>query len=253
MLEIKDLAVKVEDKEILKNFNLTINDGEIHVLMGRNGIGKSTICKVLMKDENYQINNGHILYNNNDITSLNTFQVANLGFYLINQSPLAIEGVTTAEMLRASLLAKGIKANIFEFSKELESICEKLQLPKEYVHKDINVGMSGGERKKIELIHMWMLKPKFIILDELDSGLDVDALNLVSQSLKEYYEKYNPSILIITHHPQILNDLTPNYVHILNDGKIVKTGDINLALSIEKEGYTNINKANLVSGQAQNE
>lgn len=253
MLEIKSLNVTAENKEILKDFNLKINDGEIHVLMGRNGIGKSTICKVLLKDETYEIQNGNILYNNENITNLSTYEMANLGFYLINQNPLAIEGVTTAEMLRASLLAKGIKTNIFEFSKELESICEKLHLPKEYVHRDINVGMSGGERKKLELIHMWMLKPKFIILDELDSGLDVDALKLVSESLKEYYELYKPSILIVTHHPKILSSLTPDFVHVLDEGKIVKTGDLNLALDIEKNGYSNIDKANLVSGQDKNE
>lgn len=253
MLEIKNLNVTVENKEILKDFNLKINGSEIHVLMGRNGIGKSTICKVLLNDKNYEVKKGEIFYNNEDITNLSTYELANLGFYLINQNPLAIEGVTTAEMLRASLLAKGEKTNIFEFSKELDNICEKLHLPKEYVHRDINVGMSGGERKKIELIHMWMLKPKFIILDEIDSGLDVDALKLVSESLKEYYEAYKPSVLIVTHHPKILSSLTPNFVHILDEGKIVKTGDLNLALEIEKNGYTSLNKANLVSGQDQNE
>lgn len=249
MLEISNLNISVENKNILKNFNLNIKDGEIHVLMGRNGIGKSTICKVLLKDDNYKINKGSIKYNEKDITSLNTYEMASLGFYLINQSPQAIEGVTTAEMLRASLIAQGTKTNILEFSKELTAVCQKLHLPKEYVHRDINVGMSGGERKKLELVHMWMLKPKFIILDEIDSGLDVDALNIVSNSIKEYYETYKPSILIVTHHPKILTTIKPDYVHVLEQGKIVKTGNINLALSIEKDGYNKLEKANLVSGQ----
>ena len=247
MLNIKDLSVRVSDKEILNKFNLSINDGEIHVLMGKNGIGKSTLCKVLLKDPEYEITNGNIIYNNQDITNLKTNEISDLGFYLISQNPLAIEGVTTANMLRTVLLSRGDNTNILKFGKELDATCEKLGLPKSYAHKDINVGMSGGERKKLEMVMLWMLKPSFIILDELDSGLDVDAIKVVSNSLKEYYDLYHPTILMVTHHSMILKNLKPNYVHIIGDGKVIKTGDYNLALEIEETGYNDI------SGQEENE
>ena len=247
MLNIKDLSVSVSDKEILNKFNLSINDGEIHVLMGKNGIGKSTLCKVLLRSPEYEITNGNIIYNSQDITNLKANEVSNLGFYLISQNPLAIEGVTTANMLRTVLLSRGDNTNILKFGKELDATCEKLGLPKSYAHKDINVGMSGGERKKLEMVMLWMLKPSFIILDELDSGLDVDAIKVVSNSLKEYYDLYHPTILMVTHHSMILKNLRPDYVHIIGEGKIIKSGDYNLALEIEETGYNDI------SGQEENE
>ena len=240
MLNIKDLSVRVSDKEILNKFNLTINDGEIHVLMGKNGIGKSTLCKVLLKSPEYEITNGSITLNDEDITNLKTNEVSDKGFFLISQSPLAIEGVTTANMLRTIMTSRGDDTNILKFGKELDATCEKLGLPKSYAHKDINVGMSGGERKKLELVQLWMLKPSFIILDEIDSGLDVDAIKVVSKSLKEYYDLYHPTILMVTHHSMILKELKPDYVHIIGDGKIIKTGDYNLASKIEETGYNDI-------------
>ena len=252
MLNIKDLSVRVSDKEILNKFNLSVNDGEIHVLMGKNGLGQSTLCKVLLKDPEYEITNGSIIYNDKDITKLKTNEISDLGFYLISQSPLAIEGVTTANMLRTIMTSRGDDTNILKFGKELDATCEKLGLPKSYAHKDINVGMSGGERKKLELVSMWMLKPSFIILDEIDSGLDVDALKVVSKSLKEYYDLYHPTILMITHHSMILKNLKPDYVHIIGDGKVIKTGDYNLALEIEDKGFNDL-KASTISGQDNNE
>lgn len=239
MLQIKGLTASVDNKKIIDGLNLEIYDGEVHVLMGPNGVGKSTICKILLKDENYTINSGEIIFNGTKTNDLTTTEVARLGIYLVNQNPIAIEGVTNAEMLRTTLSEiTGERVGIFEFNKKLENICNELDIPKSFIHREINVGMSGGERKKNELMHLWMLEPKFIILDELDSGLDVDALKVVSESINKYYEKFKPSILIITHHNKILEYIKPHKVHVLKDGKIIKSGDITLAKEIENSGFT---------------
>lgn len=254
MLEIKNLCVSVGGKEILNNFNLVIPDGEIHALMGPNGVGKSTICKVMMRDENYEVTSGSILWDKENIINLDTSQVARKGFYLLSQNPIAIEGVTNAEMLRAALNARSNEAiHVFAFQKKLEEICKKLDIPKEFIHREINVGMSGGERKKNELLHLWVLEPKFILLDEVDSGLDVDALKIVASSLKEYQEKMNATILIITHHEQILDILRPNRVHIMKDGKIIKEGDSSLVRELENIGFKNMDEAFFVSEDARHE
>ena len=251
MLEINDLSVKALDKEILHDFNLNIDNGQIHVLIGPNGIGKSTICKTILGDPNYKITNGIINYDDNDLSKLSTTERARLGIYLLNQSPIAIEGVTNAEMLRSALSEKEGKAiNIFEFNKELTSICKKLDIPLSFIHRNINDGMSGGERKKNELMHMWMLKPSFIILDEIDSGLDVDALKLVAKSINEYYEEYKPSILLITHHKDLIELIKPSFCHVLKDGTIEKSGDYDLAIETLKVGY---NKASVVKEEEKDE
>lgn len=238
MLQIKNLTASVEDKLIIDGLNLEIPDGEIHVLMGPNGVGKSTICKVLLRDDSYVINSGEIIFNDTKINELSTTEAARLGIYLVNQNPIQIEGVTNAEMLRTTISEKtGERVGIFEFNKKLENICDDLDIPRSFIHREINVGMSGGERKKNELMHLWMLEPKFIILDEVDSGLDVDALKVVSDSINKYYEKFKPSILIITHHNKVLEYIKPDKVHVLANGKIVKSGDINLAKEIEISGF----------------
>ena len=243
MLEISNLEVITQDtkKEILKEFNLTIKDGETHVLMGPNGIGKSTICRSLLKDPNYLITNGQIKYNDVDITNYTTTDISRLGIMMINQTPIAIEGVTNAEMLRMALSQRtNEQVDIFKFSKEVKEICQKISLPESFLHRDINSGMSGGERKKNELLHIWMLKPSLLILDEIDSGLDVDALKIVANSIKEYQAITNCSILLVTHNSKLLDILKPNYVHILKNKKIIKTGTSELALEIEKNGFNNI-------------
>lgn len=248
MLKINNLEVEVENKQIINKLDLNINDGEIHVLMGPNGVGKSSITKVLLRDKNYKVINGKIVYNNEDLLKFDTTLASRKGIYLLSQNPLPIEGITTAELLRTALNEQDKKLDIFEFSKELNRLCEELEIPKDYVHRDINVGMSGGEKKKIELLHMWMLKPKFIILDEVDSGLDVDAIRIVSESINKYYELYKPSILIITHHTNILEYITPNNVHVMINGRISESGDITLAERIENEGFTSLKGTNIVSG-----
>ena len=242
MLEIKNLVVKTDnEEEILKDFNLKINDGEIHVLMGPNGVGKSTICRTIMRDENYEIVGGSIFYNNEDLLTKSTTEISRLGIMMIAQSPIEVEGVTNAEMLRLALSEKtGERVDVFKFHKMASEICEKINLPESFLHRDINSGMSGGERKKNELLHIWMLKPSFLILDEIDSGLDVDALKTVANSIKEYQSLTNCSCLLVTHNPKLLDILKPNYIHIVKNKTIVKTGDASLASLIEKEGFNNI-------------
>lgn len=245
MLEIKNLTVSVLDKTILKDFNLSINKNEIHTLMGLNGSGKSTICKVLMGDNNYKVESGSIFYKDIDLLKLDTVERARLGIFLVNQNPMEIEGVKNSEMLKVALEAKtGRHYNIFEFSKIMNNVCEKLNIDKSFIHRNINEGMSGGEKKKNELMHLWVLEPDFIILDEIDSGVDIDNLNIISESLLEYFNTHSCSMLIVTHHTNILEKLRPNYVHILSDGKITENGDYSLAEKIEKNGF---NKANKVS------
>ncbi len=244
MFKINNLNAYIDDKKILDNFSMTINDGEIHAIMGKNGIGKSTLCKIIMGYPNYKVS-GNIIYNDKNLIGLDTYDIAKNGVMLISQNPPAIEGVTNAEALRSALREReNQNIDIFKFNKQMEEICEKLKLDKSFIHKDINVGASGGERKKIELLHLGILKPSFIILDELDSGLDVDALKVVADFINEYYHENKPSILLITHHKNILQYIKPNYVHILSDGKIIKTGDYHLAENIENEGF---NKASDIS------
>lgn len=238
MLTIKEVSVVADNKEILNNFSLNINDGETHCIMGPNGVGKSTICRAILKDPNYLVAKGTIEYKNKDLKDLSTTEISRLGIMMIAQNPIAIEGVTNAEMLRLALSEKtGERIDIFEFAKESKSICEKLHIPQNFLHREINNGMSGGERKKNEMLHIWMLKPSFLILDEVDSGLDVDALKIVANSLKEYQRETNCSILLITHNPKLLDILKPDYIHILKDKHIIKTGDASLAQEIEKTGF----------------
>ena len=253
MLEIKDLNVFIDEKSILKDINLKINEGEIHVLMGPNGVGKSTISKVIMGTDNYKVS-GTILYNNENLLNMSITDRAKKGIYLVNQNPIAIEGVSNAEMLRTVLQERtNERINIFDFNKELESICQRLELDKSFIHKSINVGCSGGERKKIELMHLWMLKPTFIILDEIDSGLDVDAVEVVVKNIKDYYEDYLPSILIITHEERFIKYFDKYYVHVLSNKTIVDNGDERLAKEILNSGFKKYGEANEVVRSEENE
>jgi len=253
MLNIKNLKVKVEEKIIIDDLNLNIKNGEIHVLMGPNGAGKSTVCKSIMHYPGYVIEKGSILYNEEEITKKNTTEVARLGLYYISQNPIEIEGITNAELLRTAMSEKGVSLDIFAFQKKCAEICEKLKIPKNFLHRHVNVGMSGGERKKNELLGMWLLEPTFLLLDEIDSGLDVDAIKTVGENLKEYQRLTNASILVVTHQQQLIDILNPDVVHILKNGKITESGDKTLAKQVEKEGFLNISRTNNVSGSDKNE
>ena len=238
MLKIENLTVSVNDKIILKDFNLDIDDHEIVALMGPNGVGKSTICKVLMGNDDYKIESGSITFNGEDLTKMSIDERSKKGIFYLSQNPIEIEGVTNAEMLRSALECRtGEYINFFEFNKRITEVCKKLNIPESFIHRGINESMSGGERKKNELMHLYMLTPSLVILDELDSGLDVDSLKSISDALNEYFEN-KVSYLIVTHHISILEYLNPTKVCVLKNGSIVKTGDYELAKSIEKNGFS---------------
>ncbi len=238
ILKIKDLTVSVEDKIILKNFNLTIKSGEIHVLMGPNGIGKSTLTKVIMGDQLYKIVSGEIYYNDTLLNNLSVDERSRLGIFLGMQLPMEIEGVTNADFLRSAISIREKESfKLFDFIKELDANVKMLDMDESMIHRGVNQGFSGGERKKNEILQMYMLKPSLIMLDEIDSGLDVDSLKLIGEKVTEYYNKFNPGILLITHYQRLLDYIKPNFVHIIEDGKIIKTGDYSLVDEIEKHGF----------------
>ena len=255
-LIINNLSCQIEDKEILKDLNLTINDGEIHAVMGPNGVGKSTLSKIIMGDTNYKITKGNIIFNDEDITNEETYIRSRKGIFLAMQNPIAIEGVSNQDFLKTALSEKLNKpVGLYDFMLKCEKAITDLQMNKEMIHRELNLGFSGGERKKNEVLQLKILEPSLIILDELDSGLDVDSLKIVSENIFKYkQENPNTSILIITHYPRILEYLHPNYVHILYQRKIVQTKDATLAKKIEQEGYLNvIAKTNTIDKDKQHE
>ena len=238
ILKIDNLTVEVADKIILKDFNLEIKSGEIHAIMGPNGTGKSTLTKVIMGDPNYKIIKGKISYNGKVINKMPVNERAKLGIFLGMQMPMAIEGVTNADFLRSALRAKeGEKFKLLPFIREVEELTKKLHMDSDMIHRGVNDGFSGGERKKNEILQMNILKPDVVLLDEIDSGLDVDSLKLVGESVMEYYNNRKPAILLVTHYQRLLDYIKPDFIHIMKDGHIVLSGDKTLALKIEEEGY----------------
>ena len=238
-LEIKNLYVNVKDKEILKYFNMIIKPGEIHAIMGPNGTGKSTLSKVIMGDNNYSIIKGDILVDNKSILKLETYERARMGIFLCYQSPISIDGITNSEFIRTAINENQDKpVGLYEFIKNMEKGIDDLSMNKDMMHRSLNSGFSGGERKKNEVLQIKMLKPSFIIFDELDSGLDVDSLKIVCDNINDYLkDNPNTSVLLITHYTRILNYIKPHYVHMMKDGTITLNGDYNLAEKIEKYGY----------------
>lgn len=240
MLEIKDITVTtVDDKKILDDFSLSINNGEVHVIMGPNGIGKSTLSKAIMGNYQYKVTKGDILFEGKSILGLSTAERAKLGIFLTMQDPMEIDGVKLSEFLKTAVReVTGENVNLYDFINTVNKTAEDLEMSTDMLHRSLNKALSGGEKKKSEVLQLKVLKPKLIILDELDSGLDVDSLKLVCKNIKDYLkENKDTAVLIITHYPRILDYLKCDYVHILLDGKIKKTGNMDLAYEIEKNGY----------------
>ena len=249
MLSIKNIDVLVEKKSVLKNFSLDIDKGSIHVIMGPNGVGKSTLSRVIMGDNNYKIENGSITFNGEDITNMSTDMRSRLGIFLAMQYPLEIDGVSNQDFLRTAMSSHQEKnVGLYDFIVNCEKAVEELKMDKNLIHRSLNVGFSGGEKKKNEVLQIKLLKPKFIILDEIDSGLDVDSLKIVANNIVKYKEENkDTAILIITHLTKILEYIKPDYVHVVGDGHIIKTGDYSLALDIEKDGYKKyLDKSNIM-------
>lgn len=238
LLEVKNLHVDVEYKQILHGVNLEIGKGETHVLMGPNGTGKSTLGYALMGNPRYTVREGEIWFDGKNITDEAVNERAKAGIFLSFQNPLEVPGVTLSSFIRNALEQKtGKRIRLWDFKKELERTMEILQMDPSYAERDLNVGFSGGEKKKAEILQLLMLKPSLAILDETDSGLDVDAVRTVSAGIEEYQKNCKGSLLIITHSTKILESLTVDYTHVMVEGKIIETGDASLVDKINESGF----------------
>lgn len=239
LLDVKNLSASLEDgKQILNDLSLCIDKGETHVLMGPNGAGKSSLGNTLMGNPVYRVTGGKITFKDTDITNETTDKRAKLGMFMSFQQPLEVPGISLEAFIRSAIQQKtGERVKLFQFQKELAAKMELLNMNPDYAKRDLNVGFSGGERKKSEILQLLMLKPEFAILDETDSGLDVDAVRVVSKGIEEYQKTVGGSLLIITHNTKILSSLNVDHTHILVKGHIVHTGDGSLVEQINKEGF----------------
>lgn len=237
LLRVEDLHVSVGDKELLHGINLTVHTGEVHVIMGVNGAGKSTLLHAIMGNPAYQITKGHIYFEGEEITELTPDKRARLGIFLSFQNPISVAGITMENFIRtAKTIVSGKQQRLFPFKRLLKARMEELHMDPSYGDRYLNDGFSGGERKKSEILQMRVLNPKLAMLDETDSGLDVDAVRSVSQNISAYHSEEN-ALILITHLNQILRFIIPDCVHVLIDGRIVKEGGKELVDEIEANGF----------------
>ena len=237
LLRVDNVRASIEEKEILKGINLTINKGEIHVVMGTNGAGKSTLANVIMGNPAYEVTEGSIVFDGENITEEAVNDRAKKGIFMSFQHPISVPGITVENFIRtAKNTITGENVRALAFKKELKVKMEELSFDTSYANRYVNEGFSGGERKKNEILQMSILNPKLAILDETDSGLDVDAVRIVSAGIKDFLSEDN-AVIIITHHRELLESIDADYVHVIKDGKIAHEGDASLMDEIEKRGY----------------
>lgn len=238
-LQIIDLHVSIEGKEILKGVNLEMNTNEFHVIMGPNGTGKSTLASTIMGHYKYEVTKGQILLDGEDVLSMSVDERSRKGLFLAMQYPSEIEGVTNSEFIKTAMQARleeGQRVSLFKFIKALEGATSELKMNPDLPHRYVNVGFSGGEKKRNEILQLKILKPKFALLDEIDSGLDVDALRIVGENVNEMKSE-DFGALVITHYERLLDYIKPDFTHVLMNGKIVRSGGIELMEKIDQEGY----------------
>jgi len=237
-LVIEDLYVSVEGKQILKGINLSIGDKEIHALLGPNGNGKSTLLQTIMGHPKYVVDSGKILLDDEDVLTMSVDQRSRAGLFLGMQYPVEISGVTNSDFLRAAINARSERQlPLFQFIRQLEKSLKDLQLKSELAHRFLNEGFSGGEKKRNEIVQMSLLKPKVAMLDEIDSGLDVDALRIVADAIAKQAETTQMGLLIVSHYERFYQLLQPTFVHVIIDGQIVCSGDMELVTKIDQDGY----------------
>jgi Fe-S cluster assembly ATP-binding protein len=247
MLEIKNLHASVDGKEILRGINLTVNAGEVHAIMGPNGAGKSTLSNVLAGRDGYEITQGEVIYKNEDLLALEPEERAQRGVFLAFQYPVEIPGVSNIYLLKAALNAvrkyQGLdEVDAMDFLSLVRRKMELVKMDEKFLHRSVNEGFSGGEKKRNEILQMALLEPSLAILDETDSGLDIDALRIVSEGVNAL-RSADRSMVMITHYQRLLDYIVPDYVHVLSEGRIVKSGDKELAKELEKTGYSWVNEA----------
>ena len=244
ILKIKNAELSINNKKILKGLSLNVNEGETHAIMGPNGSGKSTLSYMLAGRDGYELDNGSITFDNIDLTPLSPDERSNLGLFLAFQYPVELPGVSSTNFLREIFNSRKKylgenELSHLDFIKHLRKVAENLSIKDEMLKRYVNFGFSGGEKKRFEILQMALLNPKISVLDETDSGLDVDALKIVSEGVNNLKDKKN-AVVVITHYQRLLDYITPDIVHIMSDGKIIKSGDADLALYVEKNGYSEI-------------
>jgi Fe-S cluster assembly ATP-binding protein len=241
VLKVENLEASIDNKSIIKKFNLEVKENEIHVIMGPNGSGKSTFSKILAGHPSYNVENGNILFLNKNLLDMLPEERSHEGLFLAFQYPIEIGGVTNYDFLRLAFnekqkYLKSPEVTPLEFMTLTQSVLKELKMNPEFLNRDLNQGFSGGEKKRNEILQMLLLQPKLVILDELDSGLDIDAIKVICENIIKNLP-LNSSLIVITHYPRILNYLKPNFIHVMIDGKIVKTGNLEIIDILENDGY----------------